>query len=73
LDLTEQDLDRVADLATREPYAKPRPVARSGIMALLQAAFDGRAAGVVCRTASSAPSITSSATTLCGIAHNLVR
>lgn len=35
------DLDQVADLATRNPYYNPRPVERTGVRTLLQAAFDG--------------------------------
>ena len=35
------DLDQVAELATRNPYYNPRPVERTGVRKLLQAAFDG--------------------------------
>jgi maleylacetate reductase len=42
LGLTAADLDRAADLATKNPYANPRPVTRAGIRDLLQAAFDGQ-------------------------------
>jgi maleylacetate reductase len=42
LGLTAQDLDRAADIATRNPYANPRPVTRDGIRHLLQQAFDGQ-------------------------------
>lgn len=42
LGLTEPDLDRAADIATRNPYANPRPVTRDGIRHLLQQAFDGQ-------------------------------
>ena len=35
------DLDQVAELATRNPYYNPRPVERTGVRTLLQAAFDG--------------------------------
>ncbi|MFN5998962.1 MAG: iron-containing alcohol dehydrogenase, partial [Paracoccaceae bacterium] len=42
LGLTAQDLDRAADLATKNPYANPRPVTRDGIRHLLQQAFDGQ-------------------------------
>jgi maleylacetate reductase len=42
LGLTEPDLDRAAGIATRNPYANPRPVTRDGIRALLQAAYDGQ-------------------------------
>ncbi len=41
LGLTEADLDRAAEIATRNPYANPRPVTRDGIRALLQNAYDG--------------------------------
>lgn len=41
LGLTEQDLDRAADIATKNPYANPRPVTREGIRHLLQQAYDG--------------------------------
>jgi maleylacetate reductase len=41
LGLTAQDLDRAADIATRNPYANPRPVTRDGIRHLLQQAYDG--------------------------------
>ena len=36
-------LDHAADLATRSPYANPRPVTRDGVRALLQDAYEGRA------------------------------
>jgi alcohol dehydrogenase class IV len=36
------DLDAAADLATRNPYANPRPVTYDAVRALLQDAFDGR-------------------------------
>jgi maleylacetate reductase len=36
------DLDRAADLAAENAYDNPRPVAREGIRALLQDAFDGK-------------------------------
>lgn len=42
LGLTEPDLDRAADIATKNPYANPRPVTRDGIRKLLQQAFDGQ-------------------------------
>lgn len=42
LGLTGPDLDRAAEIATKNPYANPRPVTREGIRALLQSAFDGR-------------------------------
>lgn len=41
LGLTEPDLDRAADIATKNPYANPRPVTRDGIRHLLQQAYDG--------------------------------
>ncbi|GAA4719590.1 maleylacetate reductase [Phytohabitans rumicis] len=41
LGMREQDLDRAADLATRDPYANPRPVTRAGVRTLLQHAYDG--------------------------------
>jgi len=41
LGLQAGDLDQVADLATRNPYYNPRPVERTGVRTLLQAAFDG--------------------------------
>lgn len=43
LGLSEPDLDRAADLATRAPYPNPRPLTRDGLRALLQDAWDGRA------------------------------
>lgn len=42
LGLTEPDLDRAAEIATRNPYANPRPVSRDGIRQLLQQAYDGQ-------------------------------
>ena len=36
------DLDRAAELATRNPYYNPRPVTLDGVRALLEAAFHGR-------------------------------
>ena len=41
LGLKEEDLDRVADLATTRPYPNPQPVTREDIRALLQAAWAG--------------------------------
>lgn len=41
LGLARGDLDRVADLAAKNPYANPRPVTRDGIHALLTRAYDG--------------------------------
>jgi maleylacetate reductase len=40
--LREQDLDRAAEIATRNPYYNPRPVSRDGIRRLLEDAFRGR-------------------------------
>lgn len=39
--LNAADLDRAADIATRNPYANPRAVTREGIRHLLQQAWDG--------------------------------
>ncbi len=41
LGLTEPDLDRAAEIATKNPYENPRPVSRVGIRQLLQQAYDG--------------------------------
>ena len=41
LGLKEADLDRAAEIATKNPYANPRPVSRDGIRQLLQQAYDG--------------------------------
>ena len=38
----ESDIERVADLATLNPYWNPRPVTREGVLALLRDAYDGR-------------------------------
>ncbi len=35
------DLDRAAELATRNPYSNPRPIERGAVRALLQAAWEG--------------------------------
>jgi maleylacetate reductase len=43
LGLNEPDLDRAAELATRNPYWNPAPVDRDAIRALLQDAWAGRA------------------------------
>lgn len=43
LGLDETALDRVADLATANPYWNPRPLERTALRALLQAAYDGDA------------------------------
>jgi maleylacetate reductase len=40
--LRADDLDTAAALATRDPYANPRPVTYDAVRALLQDAFDGR-------------------------------
>jgi alcohol dehydrogenase class IV len=40
--LTEQDLDRAAQIATQSPYFNPRPVTRDGIRRLLEDAYQGR-------------------------------
>jgi alcohol dehydrogenase class IV len=42
LGLREQDLDRAAEIAAREPYANPKPIEREAIRALLADAFWGR-------------------------------
>lgn len=42
LGLTEPDLDRAAEIATKNPYANPRPVSRDGIRQLLQQAYEGQ-------------------------------
>ncbi|MFT4129341.1 maleylacetate reductase [Labrys sp. (in: a-proteobacteria)] len=39
--LKEIDLDRAAEIATRNPYANPRPIDRASIRALLQDAWEG--------------------------------
>jgi maleylacetate reductase len=39
--LTEADLDRAAEIATRNPYSNPRPIDRESIRSLLQQAWDG--------------------------------
>ena len=43
--LQEQDLDRAAEIAARNPYYNPRPVSRDGIRRLLEDAFHGRRPG----------------------------
>ncbi|WP_424140127.1 maleylacetate reductase [Roseomonas chloroacetimidivorans] len=45
LGVAEGELDRVADLATTQPYWNPRPVDRRGIRALLDDAWHGRRPG----------------------------
>jgi alcohol dehydrogenase class IV len=42
LGMKEMDLDRAADLATKNPYWNPRPIDRAGIRALIGDAFAGR-------------------------------
>jgi maleylacetate reductase len=39
--LRETDLDRAAEIATRNPYSNPRPIDRTSIRALLQDAWSG--------------------------------
>ena len=34
-------IDRAAEIATKNPYANPRPVSRDGIRQLLQQAYEG--------------------------------
>lgn len=41
LGLSEDDMDRAADIATRKPYWNPRPIDRDAIRALLQDAWEG--------------------------------
>jgi alcohol dehydrogenase class IV len=41
LGMRESDIDRIADLATQNPYWNPRPVTRDGVRALLRDAFEG--------------------------------
>ena len=43
LGMKHEDLGRAADLALKNPYYNPRPLAKEGILALLEDAFDGRA------------------------------
>lgn len=43
LGMKEADLDRAADIATRNPYWNPRPIARDSLRRLLQAAWAGDA------------------------------
>ncbi len=42
LGMREEDIPRVADLATANPYANPAPVTRDGMLALLRNAWEGR-------------------------------
>ena len=44
--MREADLDRAADIALSNPYYNPRPIEKSAIRALLDAAYHGRAPGV---------------------------
>lgn len=46
LGLGAEDLETAVDLATRNPYANPRPVSREGIRILLSAALNGDAVAV---------------------------
>ena len=39
--LTESDLDRAAEIATKNPYSNPRPIDRASIRSLLQNAWSG--------------------------------
>jgi maleylacetate reductase len=39
--LTEADLDRAAEIATKSPYSNPRPIDHASIRSLLQQAWDG--------------------------------
>jgi alcohol dehydrogenase class IV len=45
LGLKESDLDRAAEIASRDPYANPRPIERAGIRKLLGGAWAGSAPG----------------------------
>lgn len=45
LGLKEADLDRAAQIASRDPYANPRPIERAGIRKLLSDAWAGRPPG----------------------------
>jgi alcohol dehydrogenase class IV len=45
LGLREGDLDRAAEIASRDPYANPRPIERAGIRKLLGDAWAGTAPG----------------------------
>ncbi len=40
--MAEGDLDEAADIASRNPYYNPRPIERSALRDLLQAAYEGR-------------------------------
>jgi maleylacetate reductase len=41
LGLSEQDLDRAAEIAAADPYWNPRQIDQTGLRAMLQDAFDG--------------------------------
>jgi maleylacetate reductase len=43
LGLAETDVAKAAKLATGQPYANPRPVTAEGVLALLRAAYAGKA------------------------------
>ena len=45
LGLAESDLDRAAEIATRNPYWNPREITRDGVRELLQDAWSGEAPG----------------------------
>jgi maleylacetate reductase len=45
LGLARSDLDRAAEVATKNPYWNPAPVTRDGVRQLLDAAWEGRAPG----------------------------
>ena len=42
LGMRAEDIDRVADLATANPYFNPRPVTRDALLVLLRSAWEGR-------------------------------
>jgi len=46
LGMRASDLDAAAELASKDPYANPRPLERAALRELLQNAFDGRRPGV---------------------------
>jgi len=48
LGLAEADLDRATELAIRNPYWNPHPIARAGIRDLLQNAWMGKRPGYMC-------------------------
>lgn len=43
--MSHDDLDKAADIATRNPYFNPRPVTRDGIRDLLEQAWHGNRPG----------------------------